>query len=154
MDFTEVLRPQIINLYMEAGDKKEVIDKLSDLLISDEAITSKEVYINDVMLRETEGPTGIGSYIAIPHGKSSSVVKISVAMARLKEPIEWETLDDEPVRIVFLFAVPDKDPSNQHLKLLSKLAAVLAHSDSQQLLLEAETVEEVIHIFKSKQTSI
>lgn len=153
MELTEVLREQIMDIHMEAKDKAEVLDKLSGLLLKDGAISSKEVYINDVLLREKEGPTGLGNYIAIPHGKSSTVKKTSVAFAKLKNPVEWETLDGNPVKIIFLFAVPDQNSNKDHLKLLSQLASVLAYDDSQQALLEAESPAEVVQIFKSKKTS-
>ncbi len=154
MDFVEVLRPAIVDLQMEANDKQEVITKLAELLFADGAIVSREEYINDVNEREQEGPTGIGNFVAIPHGKSDSVVKISVAMAKLQSPIPWETLDGNPVKIVFLFAVPKQNSSNEHLKLLSQLAAVLAHDDSIQLLLEVKNPEDIFEVFKSQKTSV
>ncbi len=154
MDFVEVLRPAIVDLEMEANDKQEVITKLAELLFADGAIVSREEYINDVNEREQEGPTGIGNFVAIPHGKSDSVVKISVAMAKLQSPIPWETLDGDPVKIVFLFAVPKQNSSNEHLKLLSQLAAVLAHDDSIQLLLEVKNPEDIFEVFKSQKTSV
>jgi fructose PTS system EIIA component len=154
MDFVEVLRPAIVDLEMEANDKQEVITKLAELLFADGAILSREEYINDVNEREQEGPTGIGNFVAIPHGKSDSVVKISVAMAKLQSPIPWETLDGNPVKIVFLFAVPKQNSSNEHLKLLSQLAAVLAHDDSIQLLLEVKNPEDIFEVFKSQKTSV
>lgn len=154
MDFVEVLRPAIVDLEMEAKDKQEVITKLAELLFADGAIVSREEYINDVNEREQEGPTGIGNFVAIPHGKSDSVVKISVAMAKLQSPIPWETLDGDPVKIVFLFAVPKQNSSNEHLKLLSQLAAVLAHDDSIQLLLEVQNPEDIFEVFKSQKTSV
>ncbi len=154
MDFVEVLRPAIVDLQMEANDKQEVITKLAELLFADGAILSREEYINDVNEREQEGPTGIGNFVAIPHGKSDSVVKISVAMAKLQSPIPWETLDGNPVKIVFLFAVPKQNSSNDHLKLLSQLAAVLAHDDSIQLLLEVRNPEDIFEVFKSQKTSV
>ncbi|HBE77640.1 MAG TPA: PTS fructose transporter subunit IIA [Firmicutes bacterium] len=154
MDFVEVLRPAIVDLQMEANHKQEVITKLAELLFADGAILSREEYINDVNEREQEGPTGIGNFVAIPHGKSDSVVKISVAMAKLQSPIPWETLDGNPVKIVFLFAVPKQNSSNEHLKLLSQLAAVLAHDDSIQLLLEVQNPEDIFEVFKSQKTSV
>lgn len=154
MELIEVLRPSIVDLQMSASDKQEVIGKLSRLLWADGAISSQEQYIYDVNEREREGPTGIGNFVAIPHGKSDSVVKTSVAMAKLQQAVPWETLDGNPVKIVFLFAVPNQPKSNEHLKLLSQLAAVLAHDDATRRLLEANSTDEILQIFKSKQTSV
>lgn len=154
MDLIEVLRPAIVDLQMNADNKQEVIGKLSRLLWADGAILSQEDYVKDVNEREQQGPTGIGNFVAIPHGKSDSVVRTSVAMAKLKKAVSWETLDGNPVKIVFLFAVPNQNNSNEHLKLLSQLAAVLAHEDATQLLLEASDPGEIIEIFKAKKTSV
>lgn len=154
MELTEVLRKEIMDLHMDARNKADVLEQLSELLLKDGAISSKETYIDDVLMREKEGPTGLGNYIAIPHGKSKAVKKISVAFAKLNNPVEWESLDGKPVKIVFLFAVPDVNSDKEHLKLLSQLAAVLAYEDSQQLLLQSSKPDEVINVFKSKKTSV
>lgn len=154
MEFSEVLREPIMNLSLDAKDKKDAIDKMAELLYKDGAISSKKEYIDDVFFRETEGPTGIGNYIAIPHGKSGAVEKTSVAFAKLNNPIEWETLDGNPVKLIFLFAVPNKNSDRDHLKLLSQLAAVLAYEESQKALLDAKDPQEVVRIFKSRKTSV
>ena len=154
MEFDKVMRPQIINLELDAKTKEEALDKLSDMLLKDEAIASKDAYLKDVYLREKLGPTGIGNYIAIPHGKSESVIKTSVAFAKLVNPIQWETLDGEPVKLIFLFAVPAANEDNLHLQLLSQLAAVLAYDESQEQLLNAKSAEEVLQIIVNRKTHV
>ncbi|MDF2874424.1 MAG: putative IIA-like nitrogen-regulatory protein PtsN [Sporomusa sp.] len=154
MEFSEVLRPEIIDLAMNAASKQDALEKLSELLLADGAISSRISYLQDVHGREAEGPTGIGNFIAIPHGKSSSVLKTSVALARLQNPIGWETLDGNPVKIIFLFAVPEDNGSDEHLRLLSQLAAVLAHDDSQQRILAAKDHRQVLEIFNTTEISV
>lgn len=150
MDLREVFRPSCMNLEMDAADKDEVLSKLADLLLKDKAITSKEEYLKAVYEREAEAPTGIGNYIAIPHGKSSCILKTSVAYARLKKSIEWESLDDNPVKVVFLLAVPETNRNITHLKLLSQIAQVLAKDDILEQLHKMNTNEEVIQLFMSQ----
>jgi len=151
MDFTQVLREEIMDLQMEAKDKDEALRKLVDLLEKAGAIESCEGFLKDVMERESEGPTGIGNYIAIPHGKSKYVKQTSVALAKLKEPISWETLDGKPVKIIFLFAVPNNDETNHnHLKLLSQLAGILSYDEAQEKLLSVQDKGQVINIFESR----
>jgi fructose PTS system EIIA component len=153
MDFSTVLRPQIINLDMDATNKEDALQQLSELLLKDGAILSKQDYIESVYQREKEGPTGMGNSIAIPHGKSDCIVKTSVAFARLKNPIGWETLDGAPVKMVFLFAVPDNNRNIDHLKLLSQLAATLAHDETMKLLNTAGTPAKVIEILTLQGTA-
>lgn len=151
MDFTQVLKENTMDLNMQAKNKDEALGKLMDLLDNAGVIKSKEGFLKDVMAREAEGSTGIGNFIAIPHGKSEHVEKISVAFGKLTAPIPWETLDGKPVKVIFLFAVPNDDNTNQnHLKLLSQLATTLAHEESQEQLLAAKDKEEVFNIFQSK----
>lgn len=147
MDFYSIMRPEIIELDMDAADKDDVLHKLADLFVKDGTILSTEAYLNDVYEREKEGVTGMGNFIAIPHGKSDSVVKTSVAFARLKKPIQWETLDGNPVKMIFLFAVPNKNRNMNHLRILSQLASILAHDETMALLTQAKTSDEVIDIF-------
>lgn len=147
MDFITVLRPEIMNLQLNAENKKEALERLAELLLRDGAITSVKDYMDDILLREAQGVTGMGNYIAIPHGKSNTVQKVSVAVGKLVEPIEWETLDENPVKLIFLFAVPKNEKDNEHLKLLSQLATVLARDKSQEALLNATTPEQVLDIF-------
>lgn len=147
MDFYSIMRPEIIELDMDAADKDDVLHKLADLFVKDGTILSTEAYLNDVYEREKEGATGMGNFIAIPHGKSDSVVKTSVAFARLKKPIQWETLDGNPVKMIFLFAVPNKNRNMNHLRILSQLASILAHDETMALLTQAKTSDEVIDIF-------
>ena len=125
MDITTVIDEQRINLHLDANNKAEVLDAMGDMLLKAGVLSSKE----DVYFRESEGTTGIGGGIAIPHGKSSSVLKTSLAIARTLKPIEWETLDDKPVQFIILFAVRDVDKTTVHVRLLGEVAGKLADED-------------------------
>ncbi|MBP3041736.1 PTS sugar transporter subunit IIA [Bacillaceae bacterium Marseille-Q3522] len=153
MDFSNIIRPQIINLNMKAINKDDALQQLADLFLKDGVINSKQDYINAVYEREKEGPTGMGNFVAIPHGKSDCIVKTSVAFARLKNPIEWETLDGAPVKLIFLFAVPNNNRNIDHLKVLSQLAATLAYEETLEQLKKADTPRKVIDILSFQATS-
>ena len=75
--------------------------------------------------REAEYSTGCGDGIAIPHAKIAGEVKPKVVVVRFAEPIEWEAIDDKPVRIAFCLVMPDGDAANTHLKVVSHLARKL-----------------------------
>ncbi|XXL51718.1 PTS sugar transporter subunit IIA [Mammaliicoccus lentus] len=94
-------------------------------------------------MREKEGVTGIGDGIAIPHGKSISVDETTVAIAVLKDEIEWETLDDQDVKVVILFAVKDTDATTTHIVLLQKVATLLARETFIKQLKNIENKEEL-----------
>jgi len=149
MDISTVLNSNRINLKLDVSNKEEVLNSMVDMLFKEEVITSKENFIKDVYFRETEGATGIGDGIAIPHGKSSSVLKTSLAVARTIHPIEWETLDDKPVRFIILFAVRDVDKTTVHVKLLGEIAEKLADENIVNQLLTSNDASEIITIFSS-----
>lgn len=148
MDVTDVINLNAIDLYLQVDDKKGAIEVLSELLFKDGSIRSKEEFINDVYLREAQGMTGIGDFIAIPHGKSDSVVKTCIAVGRVDKGIPWETIDDKPVKLIILFAVDNKSKNNQHVKLMAKVAGALANIKVCEALLEAEEAKDVLSIFK------
>ncbi|MNP18609.1 PTS system mannose-specific EIIBCA component [compost metagenome] len=113
------------------------------------AVTDVEQYVQAVLTREESSSTGIGFGVAIPHGKANGVTRASLAFARLSEPTEWQSLDDEPVKIVFMIAVPAENVGNEHLQILVSLSRKLIHEEFRDSLLQAQTAEEVIEILKN-----
>lgn len=146
MTIDEVLNENIIELNMAAETKAEVIDKMAEMLYENHDIVSKEGFIRDVMDREGKGTTGVGMGIAIPHGKSDSVLNTSIAVAKLNEPVEWNSLDGKPVKLVFLLAVPKDGGDNVHLKLLSEIASMLMDDEFRERLYRADSKKELIEI--------
>ncbi len=126
MKIGEVINWNAVDFDLEAADKAEALEKVCEMLYRDGSITSAEEFIRDVYLRESEGHTGIGGGIAIPHGKSEVVARTCISIARLKKPIAWETVDGEPVRVIILFAVGVRDKNSYFVKLMSQVARMLA----------------------------
>ena len=149
MDLAKVIKKETIKLDMEATTKEEALKELVELLYENNKISDKEAFLEDVYYRESLGTTGIGNYIAIPHGKSKFVNKTSLALGRTKQDIEWETLDGLPVRFIILFAVTDEDKTSVHIRLLAKVASTLGDDDACAKLLVAKTNEEILNIFSA-----
>lgn len=129
INISDMITEEIVTLSLKATTKIGVIEELSELLFKHGDIRDKETFVKDVLFRETEGITGIGRNLAIPHGKSSAVLNTTIAIGISEHDIEWESLDGQPIRIVFLFAVRDQDASTVHLKLLQKVAILLANDN-------------------------
>lgn len=123
----EVLSPATINLKMEVHKREEAIEKLAEMLLKEKRITEKEVFIEDILNREEIESTNMGMGVAIPHGKSTAVLKNSIAIGRLSKPMVWDDNKDEnPVSVIFLLAVrDDAERDKAHLELISKLATLL-----------------------------
>lgn len=150
MDLSKVIKRETIKLDMEATTKEEVIKELTELLYKVNAISNKENFLKDVFYRESIGTTGIGNGIAIPHGKSKFVNKTSLAIGRTKSAIEWESLDEQPVHFIILFAVTEEDKNSTHIKILAKVASNLGDDDVCANLLKAKSPEEILDIFSGR----
>ena len=131
MDIKSVLDERIICTELDAVDKEDALKKMIKMLLDAGYIDDAEGFYEDVLLRESQGITGIGNYIAIPHGKSSSVSKVGISIAKLNNEIQWETNDGKGVKVIFLFAVgDDSENSLEHLKLLAQVAGRIASDEA------------------------
>lgn len=148
MDIKSVLDDRVIDLKMKAKNKEEAITYLAEKLKDAGYIADVKEYVADIYLRESQGQTGIGHYVAIPHGKSDSVTQVGIAIGKLEQEIEWETLDGKGVKLIFLFAVGnDNENAKTHLKLLAEVARTLGNDEAVQALLDAQTVEDLKAVF-------
>ena len=147
VDLAGVISSETIKLEMDAVNKDEAIRELTQMLYDSGKIADMDAFIEDVYYRENLGVTGFGNGIAIPHGKSKFVNKTSLAIGRTKQPIEWESLDDEPVNFIILFAVTDEDKSSTHIRLLSQVATKLGNDEVCERLKLASTPAEIYDIF-------
>lgn len=147
MNISEVLKKDRIILGLDAKDKADALNQMTEILYKSGALADQKAFLDDVTAREAVSTTGIGNGIAIPHGKSANVNETTVAVARLKNEVEWESVDDLPVKFVVLLAVNEADKTGVHVRLLSQMARKLASEETCKRLLNAETTDEVINIF-------
>ena len=143
----EVLKSENVMLGMFASSKEEALKKMINTLYQNGVLTDKAAFTEDVLNRERVSSTGIGSGIAIPHGKSTHVKETAVAVARLVIPIKWEEDEDEPVKFIVLLAVNENDKGNTHVRLLSQMARKLASEEVCRRLTDAVDSEEIVKIF-------
>ena len=143
MKITDLLSKNAIKLNGIANDKTDVINQMVDLMMNNGNIIDKETYKSTVMQREKEGTTGIGEGIAIPHGKSDSVSKPGLSAMVIPNGVEFESLDGQPAKLLFLIAAPNtKD--NIHLDVLSRLSTLLMDVKFREKLINAKTEEEFL----------
>lgn len=146
IELKEVIHKELMIVGSNAKNKAEVLTELGNLLIEHDFIADIDSFLRDVYLREAEGETGIGEGVAIPHGKSNAVKETTVAIATLKNSIEWETLDEKEVEVVILFAVKDSDTNTTHILLLQKVAILLANNRFIEKLRNVKSIEELYHL--------
>ena len=145
MRITDLLDRRSVSLTAAPKGKSEALDMAVDLMVKSEKISDREAYRKQVYLREEESTTGIGDGIAIPHGKCDAVKKPGLAAMVIKNGVEFEALDDDPVTLLFLIAAPNTE-DNIHLDVLSKLSVMLMDEEFTESLRNASSVDEFMDI--------
>ena len=145
MRITELLDKRSIRIDGAPKSKNEALDQMVELMAKSGKINDLEAYRQEVYRREEEGTTGVGEGIAIPHGKGAFVDKPGLAAMVVKDGVDYDSLDGEPVHLIFLIAAPNtKD--NVHLDVLSKLSVLLMDEDFSRALQNAKSPEEFMKI--------
>lgn len=145
MRVTDLLDERSISLTGTPKTKSEALDQIIDLMVKSGKINDREAYRAQVYAREEESTTGIGEGIAIPHGKCDAVTKPGLAAMVIKDGVEFDSLDGQPVTLMFLIAAPNtKD--NVHLDVLSKLSVLLMDENFADNLRNAKSVDEFLKI--------
>ncbi|NLZ53393.1 MAG: PTS transporter subunit EIIA [Thermoanaerobacteraceae bacterium] len=145
----EIINENLIKMNLEGTSKDEVILELASLLYENGNLATIEDFLEEVKRRESLGTTGIGMGIAIPHGKCSSVIKPAVAFGKSSKDILWDSMDGNPINLVFLLAVPENCASNKHLQLLACLSRKLVHDDFREKLLKTQNEKELLEMLQS-----
>lgn len=122
MDLANLLTPERVALDLEATSKRQVLRQISETL-APELTVSPEVILKALLEREKLGTTGIGDGLAIPHAKLAELDTVLGFFARLRQPVDFDALDEEPVDLVFLLLAPSASGAD-HLKALAKVARV------------------------------
>ncbi len=145
MRITELLDKRSILLDGTPKSKSEALDQMVDLMCASGKINDREAYRKQVYAREEESTTGIGEGIAIPHGKCDAVSQPGLAAMVVKDGVDFDALDDEPVTLLFLIAAPNTE-DNVHLDVLSKLSVLMMDEVFSDRLRNAASAEEFLEI--------
>jgi len=152
MKVCELLKEKNILTEFSSENKNDIINKLIDLLEGDERVIDIEEIRKCVFEREEKMSTGVGKGFAIPHGKTNSVTDIVAAFGKSEKPIEFDSLDGEPVHIVFLL-VGKETLIAKHIKLLSRISRMMNIEEFRKRLIEADSKESILKIFTEEEAS-
>lgn len=146
MDLSKMVDERLVKFDFDVNSKEDAIAKVATLMAEANKVSDLDKYIEGVFEREEEFSTGIGMGVAIPHCKSDVVNEAAFTLVKLKNEIEWGSLDDKPVSYIIMLAAPNS-ADNVHLKMLSQLATNLMDDDFRKGLLEATSIEEIKKVF-------
>lgn len=128
MDLSDLIEVSAIMPALKANSKKQLLQLLAERAAAVTGLPEREVF-DTILQRERLGSTGVGNGIAIPHGKLPGIKEITGVFARLENPVDFDSLDDQPVDLVFLLLAPEGAGAD-HLKALSRIARVLRDSET------------------------
>lgn len=152
MKISEILEEQFIRTNLPGSNKTEIINAMVDLVSTSKKIIDKEKVRQAIFEREKIMSTGVGNGFAIPHGKTDSVTDIAAAFSVTQRPIDYQALDDQPVRLVFLLVGKDS-LVGPHIKLLSRISRLMNKEDFRKKLLACASAQEVLATFKTEEAS-
>jgi PTS system nitrogen regulatory IIA component len=145
MQLHELVSPERIDCALAATSKKRLLENLSTLMRSGNPGLDDHAAFQCLIERERLGSTGVGNGIAIPHGRMRGLDKAVGAFAILESDMDYDAIDQKPVKLVFALLVPE-NATDEHLQLLSQIARMMADDEYRNRLLAARTSDQVYDV--------
>ncbi len=123
MDLEDLLTPEGVTAHLKVTSKKQALQELSAKAAAVTGLSERAIF-ETLLERERLGSTGVGQGIAIPHGKLSELTRLHGLFARLETPISFDSVDDQPVDLIFLLLAPESAGAD-HLKALARVSRLL-----------------------------
>jgi fructose-specific phosphotransferase system IIA component len=152
MKISDILTDDLVLTGLQGKAKDDIIDAMIDLVATSPKVLDKEKVRKAIFERERIMSTGVGNGFAIPHGKTDAVTDIVAAFAVTAEPIDYQSLDEKPVRLVFLLVGKD-NLVGPHIKLLSRISRLMNKEDFRKRLLAQQTSHDIIEMFRQEEAT-
>lgn len=150
MILTKILKPDCVIVPLKNTDKRSVITELVNVLDAQKVLSNKDVALQAVLTREQTKSTGIGSGVAIPHGKCKVVKELVMSIGIAPSPIDFESVDGKPVSIIILLISP-LDQTGPHIQALAQISRLMLDEDFRNKLQNAHSPQEVCDLINSKE---
>jgi len=150
MTLTKILHPTCVKVPLEGKDKNSVITELVDMLDTNGLLLDRKAVLDAVFEREQTRSTGIGSGIAVPHGKCKAVKELVMAIGIVPEGVDFASVDGKAVTIVFLLVSPT-DQTGPHIQALARISRLMLDEEIKQGLEKASSAEEVYELLSNKE---
>jgi fructose-specific phosphotransferase system IIA component len=150
MLLAQIIQQSCVKVPLEAKDKTSAITELIDLLEAEKLLQNKDDALQSVLAREQTRTTGIGSGVAIPHGKSKSVKELVMAAGIARQPIDFNSVDGKPVSIIMLLVSP-VDQTGPHIQALAKISKMMLDESFRTKLQNASSSAEVCEMLSNKE---
>jgi len=152
MKITDILNEDVVRVNLPGTTKTEIINAMVDLVATQSKVLDKEKVREAIFERERVMSTGVGKGFAVPHGKTDGVSDIVGALAITAQPIDYQSLDEQAVRIIFLL-VGRENMVSPHIKLLSRVSRLMNKDEFRDRLLQATTPAGIIEAFRQEEAT-
>ena len=150
MVLTQILEPECIKVPLAGRDKESVITELVDILDANGLLVDKNDVLQAVLSRENTRSTGIGSGIAIPHGKCKGVEDLVMAIGISRQGVDFQSIDSKPVHIIVLLASPT-DRTGPHIQALARISRLMLDEEFKNKLQNAASAQELYDLINDKE---
>lgn len=152
MKISDILTEQLVATGLPGSSKDDILDAMVALVASSPRVLDRDRVRQAILDREKIMSTGVGNGFAIPHGKTDAVSDIVAAFAVTAEPIDYQSLDEKPVRLVFLLVGKDS-MVGPHIKLLSRISRLMNREEFRRRLLEAPSAAALLTLFRDEEAA-
>jgi mannitol/fructose-specific phosphotransferase system IIA component (Ntr-type) len=149
---SELLTPERVRVPLRGASKEALLEELVGVLRDAGAVVDAGAVLGAVRQREQVLSTGVGSGVAIPHGKAESVPALAMAAGVTGEPVEFDALDGQPVRLLFLLVAPDS-AAGDHVKALGRISRLVRRDGFRERLMAATTPEEFLAVLQEAEAA-
>jgi mannitol/fructose-specific phosphotransferase system IIA component (Ntr-type) len=150
MRLRDLLDESVVKVGLKSRDKEQCFEEMIDLLVAAGRIADRAGALAAVRQRESQGTTGIGQAVGIPHGKHASIPTLTAALGISDKGIEFESIDGEKVRLVFMLLARVDDPG-PHVRALAEIARLVQTPGFFRKLTEARTPRDVLEVLDAEE---
>jgi fructose-specific phosphotransferase system IIA component len=150
MRIRDILKDSAIVVGLKSETKKAVLEEMVQVLCDQGVVVDRQKMLEVLLARESLGSTGIGQGIAIPHGKASVAKELAAACGISRNGVDFDSLDDDKVYVLFLLVAPE-DQASQHLKALARVSALLKDKYFRKALVNAQSAADVIRVLDQEE---
>jgi nitrogen PTS system EIIA component len=141
MQIGELLDRNAIALRVSAANKRQALALIAETAVRTLGVDAADI-LDALAEREQAGSTGVGHGVAAPHARLAGLQRMRGVFVRLDQPVEFESVDDQPVDLIFALFAP-MDAGAEHLRALAKVSRLLRQADLRQQLRQARTADAV-----------
>lgn len=145
MHISHYMSPDLV-AFLDVGTQQEALKQLVNQVFKTGRLANKDSFYQAIIDRENIVSTGIGMGVAIPHAKLPAYDQFFIAIGILKTPVDWNALDDSPVRLIFMIGGPDDKPT-EYLQILSHLTRAIKDEEKRKKILSLQNPHAIIELF-------